>query len=84
MAPAKTLPQIEHFFNMGVTGQDANLTHSLSTVLVDPTGKIAAWYPGNEWQPGEVVAKIRSVLQLAPAQSHVAANQPVSAGKGSN
>ncbi len=59
----ETLQALEHYFNVGVTGQNETLTHSLSTVLVDPAGKIAAWYPGNEWQPAEVVAKIRSMVQ---------------------
>jgi protein SCO1/2 len=62
-APTKeSLPEVERYFNVGVTPEnDKSLTHSLSTVLIDPSGKIAAWYPGSEWTPQEVVSKIRSM-----------------------
>ncbi len=58
---AEELPKVEQYFNVGVTGQNAALTHSLSTVLIDPSGKIAAWYPGNDWKPADVVAKMREL-----------------------
>ncbi|AFL87678.1 uncharacterized protein SCO1/SenC/PrrC, involved in biogenesis of respiratory and photosynthetic systems [Terriglobus roseus DSM 18391] len=59
---AAALPDVEKYFNVGATPEsDGSLTHSLSTVLIDPTGKVAAWYPGSEWKPEEVVAKIRSM-----------------------
>ena len=61
-APSKEdLPKVEQYFNVGVTGESASLTHSLSTVLIDPAGKIAAWYPGNDWKPADVVASMRQV-----------------------
>ena len=61
-APSKEeLPKVEQYFNVGVTGANATLTHSLSTVLIDPAGKIASWYPGNDWKPSEVVAQMRQV-----------------------
>ncbi len=61
-APSKEdLPKVEQYFNVGVTGENASLTHSLSTVLIDPAGKIAAWYPGNDWKPADVVAAMRQV-----------------------
>ncbi len=72
---AKSLTDMEHYFNVGVTGQDATLTHSLSTVLIGPDGKIAAWYPGNEWRPGEVVTKIQSLVQAVPPQTRAVAMQ---------
>ncbi len=60
-APA-TLSAVEHFFNLGVTGSNASITHSLSTTLVGPDGKVVAWYPGNEWSVDEVAAKMASVV----------------------
>ena len=70
-APAKdALQAVEHFFNMGVTtGGDGAVTHSLSTVLVGPDGKIAAWYPGNDWKPEDVVAKMKSIAGAADTHS---------------
>jgi protein SCO1 len=62
---ADSLAKMEKFFNVGVTPPDSKdtLTHSLSTVLVGPEGKIAAWYPGSEWTPQEVVQKVRSLAK---------------------
>ena len=59
---AAALPEVEKYFNVGVTPEgDGSLTHSLSTLLIDHAGKVAAWYPGSEWKPEEVVAKIRTM-----------------------
>lgn len=60
-APA-ALSAVEHFFNLGATGSDASITHSLSTTLIGPDGKVVAWYPGNEWSVDEVAAKMASVV----------------------
>jgi len=58
----KDLPAVNQFFNVGVTGTDPKtMTHSLSTVLIGKDGKVAAWYPTNDWDPKEVVAQIKSV-----------------------
>jgi protein SCO1/2 len=62
------LKPVEEYFNLGATQDDANsITHSLSTVLIGPDGKIAAWYPGSEWTPEEVTAKMRSLVQPSAA-----------------
>jgi protein SCO1/2 len=57
----KDLSALTQFFNVGVTGTDPkSLTHSLSTVMIGKDGKIAAWYPTNDWDPKEVVTEIKS------------------------
>lgn len=66
-APA-ALSAVEHFFNLGVTGSDASITHSLSTTLIGPDGKVVAWYPGNEWSVDEVAAKMASVVATGAGQ----------------
>jgi len=56
----KDLPAVTQFFNVGVTrADDKSLTHSLSTILIGKDGRIAAWYPTNDWLPAEVVAAIK-------------------------
>ncbi len=56
----KDLPAVTQFFNVGVTGTDPKtITHSLSTILIGKDGKIAAWYPTNDWDPKEVIAQIK-------------------------
>jgi protein SCO1 len=54
------LAALTQFFNVGITpGDGQSITHSLSTVLIGKDGKIAAWYPTNEWKPTDIVAQIR-------------------------
>ena len=68
-APARSdLAKVLQFFDVGATPEkDKTITHSLSTVLVDPNGKIAAWYPTNEWTVDEVMKAIRQSSQKGPA-----------------
>ena len=61
---AQELPEVEKFFNVGVTpGADLSagtqLTHSLSTVVIGKDGKIVAWHPSNDWSPDQVLAEIK-------------------------
>ena len=53
------LPKVEQFFNVGVTPDAQQLTHSLSTVLIGKDGRIVAWYPSNEWKPADVLAQMK-------------------------
>jgi protein SCO1/2 len=56
------LPKVLEFFDVGATPEkDHTITHSLSTVLIGPDGKIAKWYPGNEWTPEQVMADVRKL-----------------------
>ncbi|MBS1822203.1 MAG: SCO family protein [Acidobacteria bacterium] len=58
--PEKELAEMTKFFGVGVTpGDDKTLNHSLSTVVIGKDGKIAAWYPTNDWSTSEVVAAIK-------------------------
>jgi protein SCO1 len=63
---AKDLPALTQFFNVGVTPGDspASLTHSLSTILIGKDGKIAAWYPTNDWKLEEVEAEVKKASAL--------------------
>ncbi len=58
--PARELDQVLEFFGVGVTpDENQTIAHSLSTVVIGKDGKIAAWYPTNEWKPSEVVDAIK-------------------------
>ncbi|HVT97569.1 MAG TPA: SCO family protein [Acidobacteriaceae bacterium] len=59
----KDLAQVLQFFDIGATPEkDKTITHSLSTVVIGPDGKIFKWYPGNEWTPDQVVQDVRKIL----------------------
>jgi protein SCO1 len=58
--PEIDLAAITQFFNVGITpGDSKSLTHSLSTILIGKDGKVAAWFPTNDWKPSEIVAQIK-------------------------
>ena len=57
----KELDAMAQFFDLGVTpGEGGTLNHSLSTVVIGKDGKVAAWYPTNEWTPAEVLAAMKT------------------------
>jgi protein SCO1/2 len=56
------LLEMAKFFNVGITqGADDTITHTLSTTVIDPDGKVVQFYPGNEWTPEQVVAVVKKL-----------------------
>jgi protein SCO1/2 len=54
------LLEMAKFFDVGIThSSEDTITHTLSTTLIDAHGKVAQFYPGNEWTPDQVVADVR-------------------------
>jgi len=62
-APSKPdLPKLLEFFDVGATpGENQTITHSLSTVVIAPDGKVAQWYPTNDWKPEDVLNELKKV-----------------------
>jgi protein SCO1 len=60
----KELSQVLQFFDVGATPEaDHTITHSLSTVVIAPDGKLYKWYPGNEWTVDQVMADVRKLIK---------------------
>lgn len=60
-APSEAeLPKMEQWFDLGVTGGNGTLQHSLATTIIGPDGKVLAFYPTNEWTVDEALKVIRS------------------------
>lgn len=58
----KELPQVLQFFDVGATPEeDRTITHSLSTIVIAPDGKLYRWYPGNEWTVQQVMADVQKL-----------------------
>lgn len=58
--PEKELDKMLEYFAVGVTpGEGKSLDHSLSTIVIGKDGKVAAWYPTNDWKPVDVVEAIK-------------------------
>lgn len=51
-------------FKDSTTGKE-ELIHSLRTAVIDPQGKLAKLYRGNEWKPADIAADLRSLVQTA-------------------
>jgi protein SCO1 len=68
--PQEELQKMLSFFDVGATPEpNKTITHSLSTVVVDPDGKIAEWYPTNDWSTGEVLGDLKKAVSGAQARS---------------
>jgi protein SCO1/2 len=64
-APTKpVLLEMAKYFDLGMTqGADAQIIHTLSTTLVGPDGKVAHFYPGNEWTPEQVLGDVKQLVR---------------------
>ncbi len=57
------LGDMAKFFNVGLTNEsDGTITHTLSTTLIGPDGKVVKFYPGNEWTVEQVLGDVRQTL----------------------
>jgi protein SCO1 len=58
-----TLAEMAKFFDVGMSdASDGTITHTLSTTLIGPDGKVLKFYPGNEWTPEQVLADVKQSL----------------------
>ena len=74
MAPKEAeLPKIADFFALTVKPEGGMITHSLSTAVIGPDGKIVSWYHGGDWQVSDLMkdaagARSSSDLKAAAPQ----------------
>ncbi len=52
---AADLSKIADFFALTVQPEAGQITHTLSTAVIGPDGKIAAWYHGGDWQISDLI-----------------------------
>jgi protein SCO1/2 len=57
------LPQIANYFALTYKPEDGLITHSLSTAVIGPDGKIFSWYHGGEWQVSELLKDAAGALR---------------------
>jgi protein SCO1 len=75
--PARMKP-IADFFGVFYEPDGDSITHSLSTSVIGPDGKIEAWYPGNSWTPEELLAVLREKSTASSGSEHAANLPPAS------
>jgi protein SCO1/2 len=57
------LKQMAQYFDVGMSdAADGSITHTLSTTLIGPDGKVVRFYPGNEWTVDQVAADVKELL----------------------
>jgi len=64
----KELPTLAQWFDVGLTNeQNGTITHTLSTTLIGPDGKVLRFYPGNDWTPEDVLADLAKLYPKGKA-----------------
>ena len=61
-ASGEKVKEMAQFFGLKYFGENDQITHGLKTVIVNPDGKVAKVYTGNEWKPEEVVNELKRAL----------------------
>jgi protein SCO1/2 len=52
---AADLPKIADFFALTVKPEGGLITHTLSTAVIGPDGKMVKWYHGGDWQVSDLI-----------------------------
>jgi len=60
---ARQLSPMAHFFGLTLSKEDGQIIHSLSTAVIGPDGKVAAWHHGGDWTRDDLLREIRSAAQ---------------------
>ena len=60
------LVEMAKFFDVGMSdGENGTINHTLSTTVIGPDGKVAEFYPGNEWTSDQVLADVKRLAGKA-------------------
>jgi protein SCO1 len=64
----QVLHPMAQWFDIGLTNEaDGTITHTLSTTLIGPDGKVIRFYPGNDWTPQQVLSDLASLYPKSPS-----------------
>lgn len=58
--PAAEKKDVTTFFDVFVMQEQGQITHSMSTAIISPDGRIYKAYNGNDWKPADVLADLTS------------------------
>jgi protein SCO1 len=61
--PAGELPAMANFFGFTYSQDGGVISHSLSTAVIGPDGKIFSWYHGSDWQASDLVKQAAAALR---------------------
>ena len=58
--PAAENSSVTKFFNVFIAQEQGQITHSMSTAIISPQGRICKAYSGNDWKPAGVLMDLKS------------------------
>jgi protein SCO1 len=58
--PAAEKSEVTKFFDVFVSKEQGQITHSLSTAIISPDGRVYKSYNGNDWKPADVLTDLRA------------------------
>jgi protein SCO1 len=61
---AADLPKVAGYFALTYKPESGLITHDLSTTVIAPNGKIAAWYHGSDWQVSDLIKDATDVAAV--------------------
>lgn len=61
-ASGDQVKEMAEFFGLTYFAEKDQIVHGLKTVIINPDGKVAKIYSGNDWKPEEVVNELKRVL----------------------
>lgn len=65
--PAAEKSAVTKYFDVFVTEEQGQITHSMSTAIISPDGTICKGYNGNDWKPADVLTDLRSCAGGEPS-----------------
>jgi protein SCO1/2 len=60
--PAAEKNEVTKLFDVFVTQEQGQITHSMSTAILSPDGRVYKSYSGNDWRPADVLADLQSCV----------------------
>jgi protein SCO1 len=63
--PPAELPEFANYFALTYKEEGGLITHSLSTAVISPDGKIFKWYHGADWQASDLLQDIAAAAHPA-------------------
>jgi protein SCO1 len=63
--PSAALPEFADYFALTYKEEGGLITHSLSTAVISPDGKIFKWYHGADWQASDLLHDIAAAAHPA-------------------
>ena len=56
--PKADRAKVASYFNLFLSEEDGQITHSMTTALIAPDGTVQKWYNSNDWKPADVLADL--------------------------